>query len=276
MTRTLAILGKGGVGKTFVAAHVAMSLGYMGLKTLLVGCDQKRDTLRALSGEERTPLIHALDAVGYAYDELALADLIAPASAYVDLMELGPSPLLVGHYGNVLDEAFHTFDLHQLWENYTHVVFDLGEERFDAESAPLFRRVEQAIAVTDDAVESLFVLNRLLRAALIGANEYQTRLRLLGVIHNRSQEPVAFQRYVERTRLFPLLTVPDLPELARLRRFHRTAITLEREPPHLKPVVDGFIRIADMLRVQPLVLNPVTPLPDEEIWKLAPPVSLPS
>ena len=40
MTRTLAILGKGGVGKTFVAAHVAMSLGYMGLKTLLVGCDQ--------------------------------------------------------------------------------------------------------------------------------------------------------------------------------------------------------------------------------------------
>jgi hypothetical protein len=96
------------------------------------------------------------------------------------------------------------------------------------------------------------------------------------VIHNRSQEPVAFQRYVERTRLFPLLTVPDLPELARLRRFHRTAITLEREPPHLKPVVDGFIRIADMLRVQPLVLNPVTPLPDEEIWKLAPPVSLPS
>ncbi len=276
MSRTTAIVGKGGTGKTFVAAHLAMSLGYMGIKTLLVGCDQKRDTLRALSGEDRPALIHALDAVGYAYDELAMADVTARVSDYVDVLELGPSPLLVGHYGNVLDEAFHTFDLHQLWDQYAHILFDVTEERFDANYAPLFRRVEGAIAVTGEGAESLFVLNRLLRAILIGGAEYGMPVKALGVINNRSVNPLPFQRYTERTRLFPLLTVPELAELGNLRFFHRTLLTLDREPPHLKPVVDGFIKIADLLRVDPFVLYPISPLPDEEIWKLEPPGALPS
>jgi nitrogenase subunit NifH len=271
-----AILGKGGVGKTFVAAHIAAALGYMGEKTLLVGCDQKRDTARAVTREERPALIHALERVGYAYDELALGELIAPVNAYLDVIELGPSPLLVGHYGSVLDEAFHTFDLHQLWERYRHVIFDVTDERFDANYAPLFRRVTGAIAVTSESAESLFVLNRLLRAVLIGAGEQHMRIKVLGVINNRSLDPTAFQRYTERTRAFPLLTVPERAELAALRHFHRTLLSLEREPPELKPIVDGFIRIADLLRVDPFVLYSMTPLPDEEIWKLEPALSLPN
>ena len=72
------------------------------------------------------------------------------------------------------------------------------------------------------------------------------------------------------------LTVPELAELGNLRFFHRTLLTLDREPPHLKPVVDGFIKIADLLRVDPFLLYPISPLPDEEIWKLEPPGALPS
>lgn len=276
MTRTTAILGKGGSGKTFVAAHVAMSLGYMGVKTLLVGCDQKCDTVRAVSAEERPPLMQALEAVGYAYDEIALADLTVNATAYVDVIELGASQLLVGHYGNVLDEAFHAFDLHQVWDRYDHVIFDVTEERFDANYSLLFRKVQGAIAVTTEQAESLFVLNRLLRAILIGNNEFGSQLKILGVINNRSRVSTAFDRYAERTRAFPLLTVPDLDELASLRRFHRTLLGLDREPPHLKPAVDGFIRIADMLRVDPFMLYAITPLPDEDIWRLEPAMSLPS
>jgi nitrogenase subunit NifH len=271
-----AILGKGGVGKTFVAAHIAAALAYMGEKTLLVGCDQKRDTLRALTREERPALIHALEAVGFAHDELALGDLIAPAGDYLDVIELGPAPLLVGQYGNVLDEAFRTFDRHQLWERYRHVIFDVTDERFDANGAALLRRATGVIGVTNESAESLFVLNRLLRAVLIGADEHRMRVKVLGVINNRSCNPQPFQRYTERSRAFPLLTIPELPELAALRHFHHTLLTLEREPPALKPIVDGFIRIADLLRVDPFVLYPLSPLPDEEIWKLEPAVGLPS
>lgn len=271
-----AILGKGGVGKTFVAAHIAAALGYMGEKTLLVGCDQKCDALRALTREERTPLMHALERVGFAYDELALGDLIASSGAYIDIIELGPSPLLVGQYGTVLEQALHTFDLHQVWERYRHVIFDVTDERFDANLAPLFRRAGGAIAVTTDAIESLFVLNRLLRAVLIGGDEFKMPIKMLGAINNRSIQPAAFGRYVERSRVFPLLTVPELPKLEALRHFHHTLLTLTPEPPELRPVVDGFIRIADLLRVDPFVLHPLSPLPDDELWKLEPALSLPN
>ena len=202
--------------------------------------------------------------------------MITSASAYIDVIELGPAPLLVGHYGNVLDEAFHTFDLHRLWERYRHVIFDVTDERFDANYAPVFRRATGAIAVTDESAESLFVLNRLLRALLIAAGEQHMQIKVLGAVNNRSINPLPFQRYTQRTRLFPLLTIPEQPQLAALRHFHRTLLALQPEPAEFKGLIDGFIRIADLLRADPLVLYPLTPLPDEEIWKLEPAISLPS
>jgi len=51
--KTTAVLGKGGAGKTFVAAHLAMAFSYSGSRTLVVGCDQKRDTQRALCESTR-------------------------------------------------------------------------------------------------------------------------------------------------------------------------------------------------------------------------------
>ncbi len=275
MSKNTAILGKGGVGKTFIAAHLAMSLGYMGVKTLLVGCDLKCDTRHAVSQEVRPSLMDMLEATAFAYDELSMSDLTARVSDYVDVMELGAPPLLSGHFGGVVDEAFHTFDLHQVWDHYDQVVFDITEERFDGNFLPVMRRVENAIAVTTESPESLFVLNRMMRAVLIGANELETPMKILGVVNNRSVQPASFQAFTEKTRLFPIHQVPESEELGSLRHFHRTLLTLENEPPHLKPVVDGFIRIADFLRVDPYVLYQLSPIPDEDIWQLTQPASLP-
>jgi nitrogenase subunit NifH len=274
MSGSTAILGKGGVGKTFVTAHLAMALGSMGIRTLVVGCDQKRDSVRALSRAERPTLMDALEGKGFAYDELPMAEVTVPVGDFVDALELGASPLLVGHYAAVLEEAFHTFDRHELWSRYDHLIFDVTDERFDAAYLPLFRRVNGAVAVTTESAAALFVVNRLMRAALIGANEFDTRLKLVGVINNRSVAPLPYTRFVERTRLFPLLTIPDLAELARLRPFHRTLFGLEPLPPALKPVHDGFVTLADLVRGDPFTLYPLNPLLDDEIWKLEPPVSL--
>lgn len=271
MSRTTAILGKGGVGKTFVAAHVAMSLGYMGLKTLLVGCDLKGDAMHALTAEERPSLMQRLQDTSFGYDEISMAEVTAKVSDYVDVLELGAPQLLSGHFGNVLDESFHTFDTHRIWDSYDQVIFDVSEERFDANITPLLRRVQNAIAVTTETPESLFVLNRLVRAILIGSNELKTPMKILGVINNRSRNPNIFQAYTDKTRLFPIMTIAESEELSNLRLFHRTLLTLEREPPHLKMIVDGFIGIADFLRVDPYVLYHLSPLPDQEIWKLRPP-----
>ncbi len=276
MSKSTAILGKAGVGKTFLAAHLGMAFGYLGDKTLVVGCDQKRDTMRALSSEVRPSLMEILEANDFAYDRLHLPEITVSVNDYVDVVELGPSQLLVGHYGTVLDEAFHVFESLGVFGLYDRVLYDVSDERFDAPYVSLFRKVEAAVAVTDESAESLFVLNRLLRASLIGSYEYGYPLHIVGVINNRSVHNLSFERYIERSRCFPLLTIADTPELAHLRRFHRTLFTLESRSPALERIMDGILKVAELLRGEPINLNPVSPLEDEEIWALAPPVSLPS
>jgi len=276
MSRAVAILGKSGTGKTFVAAHLAAAFGYLGERTLVVGCDPKRDTAHALAGEQRPALMEALEAVGFAHDRLDLAEVLLPAGPYVDLVELGAPPLLVGSYADMLDEAFHAFGAAGAFEGYAHVIFDVGDDRFDAAVAPLFRRVEAAVGVADESIESLVVFNRLLRAALLGSYDHGYPLRVLGAVHNRAVGSVAFDRYVERTRCFPLLRIPADAELARLRPFHRTLFSAEPVAEAHRGTREGFVRIADLLRGQPFNLYPVMPLEDDAVWRLAPPVTRPN
>lgn len=274
--KTSAVLGKGGAGKTFVAAHLAMAFDYLGVKTLLVGCDQKQDTVRAVSAERRGSLMEWLEAHEFDYTRVSPSELLVPATGYVDALELGPSQLFIGQYAIVLDEAFHYFKAHDLLERYEQVIFDVTDERWDAALAPLFRRVQAAVAVTRETPESLFVTNRLLRAAQIGAVEFHHPMVLLGLVNNASRDPIAFERYIERTRIFPLLTIPETQPLAALRPFHRTLFATKARPEPLERIHRGFIKIAELLRGDPINLYTVTSLEDEEIWKLAPPVSLPS
>ncbi len=270
MSRSIAICGKGSVGKTFLAAHLGMAFGYVGDKTLVVGCDQKRDTTLALCPQGRLSLAEGLEQAEFKYDQFELSSVITKVSEHVDVLELGPSQLLVGHYGSVLDEALHLFDQNGVFTTYERIVFDVNDERFDASCAPLLRRLEAVVGVSDDSPESLFVMNRLLRALLIGATEHGLAARMVGAVHNRALNPKAFERYVELSNLFSLLTIGESEELARLRSGHRTLLALESPPPHIERIVVGLLKIAEMLRGDPFNLYPVTPLEDEEIWRLAP------
>ncbi len=276
MTSTTAILGKASTGKTFLAAHLGMALGYLGEKTLLVGCDQKRDLGRALSAEPRPSLMEGLEQVGFDGPRLELAQVTWQVTDNVDVVELGPSQLMVGDYGTVLKEAFRVFDSQDFFGSYTRVLFDVTDERFDASFAPLFRRVETAVALTDDSAESLFVLNRLIRMALIGSGEFGLALKLLGVVNNRSVNPVAYERFMERTHAFPLLSIPEMSEIAVMRQAHRTLFSAATTaiPAKLEPVADGILKIAELLRGRPFNLYPMLPLEDEEVWRLAPPATL--
>ncbi|MDH4120385.1 MAG: hypothetical protein OEV94_01595 [Deltaproteobacteria bacterium] len=273
MTKLVAICGKSGTGKTLVAVHTAMALSYVGIKTLLVGCDQKQDTVLSLMKERGDSLMEGLERNNFAYDKLQPEAIVRAATPYLDVLELGPSNLLTGAYGGVLDEAFHYFQTHHLTALYQVVLFDVGDDRFDSAIAPLLRKAHWVIGVTTEAPESLFVLNRMVRAVLIGGHEFHFPARMLGVINNFSENPLAFNRYVEKTQSFPLLTLPRLDDLAALKPFHTTLFSLQKPPRHLDRLVDGFVKISDLLRGDPLNLYPMMPIPDEDIWRLPPPLA---
>ena len=270
MTRSIAVLGKAGVGKTFIAAHMAMAFGYFGEKTLLVGCDMKRDTSRAVTGVSSLSLIEALEQVGFDYDRLNLADVIIPVNESVDVMELGPSPLMVGHYGEVLEEALHVFQKFSISSAYLRIIFDVNDERFDAAYAPLYRFASAAVAVTDESVESLFVLNRMLRAVLIGAYEMSMPMRMVGAVNNRSVNPEPFEQFVQHTKCFPLVNIPESLDLARLRGQNRTLFSLSQRTPTQEMALDSMLKIAEMLRGEPFNLFAISPMQDDEVWGLGP------
>jgi nitrogenase subunit NifH len=271
MTVATAILGKGGSGKTLVAAHLAMAFSYLGIRTLLVGCDQKRDTSRALGLPPRSCLMEAVEVAEGHEEAVELAPLLARVSPFLDAIELGPSQLLVGDYAAVYETAFRLFNRHGLLGSYDHVLYDVTDERFDAPHLPLFRTLDYVVGVTDDQPESLFVLNRMLRGMLIGWAELDLPMRVLGVVDNRSQG-LAFKRYVERTRAQPLMSLPALVELAELRQSGTTLFALKEIPRELDVLIDGFLRMAELLQGGVFNLLPVLPLSDEEIWALSPAV----
>lgn len=57
MPKSLAIYGKGGIGKSSTASNVAAALGEQGIKVMLVGCDPKSDSSITLLNGRRIPTI---------------------------------------------------------------------------------------------------------------------------------------------------------------------------------------------------------------------------
>jgi len=57
MTEQIAFYGKGGVGKTSLAANLSAALAETGKKVILVGCDLKADTGILIHGKEQIPTI---------------------------------------------------------------------------------------------------------------------------------------------------------------------------------------------------------------------------
>ena len=55
--RQIAIYGKGGIGKSTIAANLCMALRERGLGVMQVGCDPKRDSTRTLTGGRLIPTV---------------------------------------------------------------------------------------------------------------------------------------------------------------------------------------------------------------------------
>lgn len=60
MTRTFAVYGKGGIGKSTVSSNIAAVYGGQKLKTLLIGCDPKSDTAINIIGKRIKPLLEIM------------------------------------------------------------------------------------------------------------------------------------------------------------------------------------------------------------------------
>jgi nitrogenase iron protein len=181
--RRLAIYGKGGIGKSTIAANISATLASCGMRVLQIGCDPKHDSTRLLLGGRsvKTVLEYLRDV---AEADRRLDEVVHEGVLGVDCVEVGGPEPGVGCAGRGILSAFTLLEKLGLHESdYDVIVYDvLGDVVCGGFAIPLRKGYAQSVLlVTSEEYMPLYAANNILRG-INGVTGIAPRV--LGVFHN--------------------------------------------------------------------------------------------
>ncbi|MEY3253078.1 MAG: hypothetical protein RL227_2051 [Pseudomonadota bacterium] len=262
--KVFAIYGKGGIGKSTTSSNLSAAFSKMGKRVLQIGCDPKHDSTFTLTKKMLPTVIDILETVNFHAEELRPEDFVFEGYGGVMCVEAGGPPAGTGCGGYVVGQTVKLLKEHHLLEDTDVVIFDvLGDVVCGGFAAPL-QHAERAMIVTANDFDSIFAMNRIVQA--IGAKAKNYRVRLGGVIANRSAGTDQIDKYNERTGLKLAAHLPDLDAIRRSRLKKCTIFEMESTP-EIEAVQKEYLRLAASMWVgsDPL---PSVPLKDREIFDL--------
>ncbi len=224
--RQIAIYGKGGIGKSVIAANISAALALAGKKVLQVGCDPKHDSTRLLTrGAGITTVLDYLKAVPP--DKWRLGDVVATGFMGVSCVEAGGPEPGVGCAGRGILTTFDLLEklgLDRLGLDL--VIYDvLGDVVCGGFAVPLRRQYADAVyIVTSGEYMSIYAANNILR----GLKNYDGNLqRAGGLILNRrgiEDEDRRMARFAQAVGLPVLETFPRSEEFSRAEEMGMTLV----------------------------------------------------
>ena len=237
----LAIYGKGGIGKSTVAANVSAALAARGLRVLQIGCDPKHDSTRLLLGGRtvRSVLEYLRDVRETDY---RLADVVHEGLLGIDCVEVGGPEPGVGCAGRGILSAFTLLEKLGLREyDYDAIVYDvLGDVVCGGFAIPMRKGyAESILLVTSEEYMPLYAANNILRGinGVVGVVP-----KVLGVFHNVRDNDADFsglERFAQATGL-PLTSRLDRSRLVQEAEQHSLPLAIHApESPEAK-VFDGL------------------------------------
>ncbi|MEM2025856.1 MAG: P-loop NTPase [Desulfurococcaceae archaeon] len=172
--RSIAIYGKGGIGKSTIACHLAASWGLSGLKVALIGCDPKKDSCMLLTGNNpMKPILKALR------DGEPAERCLVRGYANVLCAEVGGPEPGIGCAGRGLLIAFEHLDRLGLFDGLDVVVYDVpGDVVCGGFAVPMKRAGSEVYIVTSGEYLSLYAASGISRAVK------RMRAKLGGLILN--------------------------------------------------------------------------------------------
>ncbi|MDR3160524.1 MAG: AAA family ATPase [Spirochaetaceae bacterium] len=207
----LAIYGKGGIGKSTIAANISAALAKQGKRVLQIGCDPKHDSTRLLLGGRRiTTVLDYLRETGPGQGRRtpSLPEEIVHAGAFgVHCIEAGGPEPGVGCAGRGILTTFELIRRLGIRDYpYDAVIYDvLGDVVCGGFAVPLRREyAEKVYIVSSGEFMALYAANNILR----GLKNYdQSRGRAGGIILNSRglpEEDGLIRRFCDAVEL-PLL-----------------------------------------------------------------------
>ncbi len=214
--RTIAIYGKGGIGKSFTTTNLSATFAMMNKRVLQLGCDPKHDSTTSLFGGIPLPTVTDLFAEKSALNQpLTISDIVFrrdipgfPQPIYG--IELGGPQVGRGCGGRGIISGFDTLEKLGIfkWDIDIILMDFLGDVVCGGFATPLARSLsEEVILVTNNDRQSIFTANNICRA-----NNYFKTIggssRLLGLIINRDDGSGIAEKYAREAGIPVLMKVP--------------------------------------------------------------------
>ncbi len=211
--KQVAIYGKGGIGKSTLAANISMAMAQSRLRVLQIGCDPKHDSTRLLlGGEVQETVLHQMKSLRP--EELRLENILRVGAGGVHCVEAGGPEPGVGCAGRgiiSMDKAVEVLGLDK--RAYDVVLYDvLGDVVCGGFAVPMRDGyADEVYVVTSGEVMALYAANNICKGLL---NFGGTKGKLGGIIGNGrgvEREEELLQAFAERVGTRLLVYIPRDP-----------------------------------------------------------------
>jgi light-independent protochlorophyllide reductase subunit L len=260
--KVFSVYGKGGIGKSTTSSNLSVAFSKLGKRVIQIGCDPKHDSTFTLTKALMPTVIDALEEVEFHSEELQIEDFVHEGYNGVMCVEAGGPPAGTGCGGYVVGQTVKLLKQHHLLEDSDVVIFDvLGDVVCGGFASPL-QHAERALVVTANDFDSIFAMNRI--AAAIGAKSKNYKVRLGGVIANRSEQTDEIDRFNAAVGLKRLAHFPALDVIRRSRL--KKCTLFEMEPCEgLEEVQQEYLNLAESL-LRGIEPQEVTPMKDRDLF----------
>jgi nitrogenase iron protein NifH len=212
----LAFYGKGGIGKSTIAAGVSLALAQAGHRVLHVGCDPKHDSTACLV--EQSPIVTVIDQIfDQPSGQLRSEDLIMKGKHGIDCLEAGGPQSGVGCGGRAISRMFEVFDELELISpaRYDVAVFDvLGDVVCGGFAAPLRAGIAPKVAiVASEEMMAGYAANNIAKAVLHYQHNGVCLAGLVLNLRDNQADRAPIERLATRLGTRILCQVPRTPEI---------------------------------------------------------------
>ena len=254
--KVFAVYGKGGIGKSTTSSNLSAAFSKLGKRVLQIGCDPKHDSTFTLTKKLMPTVIDVLESVEFHSEELRIEDFVYEGYNGVMCVEAGGPPAGTGCGGYVVGQTVKLLKEHHLLDETDVVIFDvLGDVVCGGFAAPL-QHAERALIVAANDFDSIFAMNRIVQAISAKAKNYKVRLG--GVIANRSVDTDQIDKFASRVGLERLAHFPDLDVIRRSRLKKCTLFEMD-DSPEVESAREEYMNLARTLwaGVEPLEAQPM-------------------